>query len=697
MEALGLTPPTSGAMFAPPRPVSVGGVLNLQSAQSVIDQTRKAFEAQFQAEQAQPAIGSLAGHIKNFFGTARTARLTIEQEMLKAIRARRGEYDPDVLAKLEAQGSSTIYMMLFSTKARQASSLLRDVIIGSGSDKPWTIDPTPKPDLPPFEVNQIMQAVSQEVAEAEASGVLVTLDAIKQRLRDARGELENRVMEEARDRAERAERKMEDQLTEGGFMDAIDQFIDDMMMFKTAFLKGPVVRKKPTLKYGPNGEIEVGEEFRLEWERVDPFNIYPAPWAKNIDDGPLIERHKMTREALTQLIGVEGYSEAAIRKVLEMYGTGGLHNWLTVDAQKAAAEGRNQVSAVLTNDLIDALQYWGSVSGKMLREWGMTVEQVPDEAKEYQVEAWLIGNHVIKAMINPDPLSRRPYYAASYETVPGCFWGNSLFDIIKDLQDMCNAAARSLVNNLGISSGPQVWVNVDRLPAGESVTTMFPWKVWQTTSDPMGGTADPIKFFQPNSNAAELMAVYEKFATLADEYSGIPKYMTGTEGTPGAGRTASGLSMMLSNASKVVRQIIARIDMSVMSKALERLYYYNIRYLKDPDITGDLRIVARGALALVAKESAQVRRNELLQATANPFDLQIMGMEGRAQLLRESIKTLDGNPDRIIPPVSVLKARAMQAQIAQMQMQQQQQAGDPTGNGQELMNGAPVTDNFSPA
>ena len=52
---------------------------------------------------------------------------------------------------------------------------------------------------------------------------------------------------------------------------------------------------------------------------------------------------------------------------------------------------------------------------------------------------------------------------------------------------------------------------------GADGTKMYPWKVWQTTSDPMGGTQPAVKFFQPNSNAAELMGVYEKFSGRRDK------------------------------------------------------------------------------------------------------------------------------------------------------------------------------------
>jgi len=654
------------------------------------------------AQQSAPVIAGLAGHIRRVWSSVKQSKLIVETAMLEAMYARRGEYTAERKAKIALSKQPAIYMMLAASKMRQIESLLRDVLMGSGVDKPWALSPTPNPDLPPSEVNQIMQGLQFEIEQALNMGIYPTEDQVRERLRTAKDQLQNRLMEEARVRSERMELKMEDQLLEGGFTDALDAFISDIATFKTAFLKGPIVRKKPKLKWGPNGELDVSDELVLTWDRVDPFNLYFASWARTVNDGPMIERHKLTREDLVQMKGVEGYSDGAIDKVLEEYGRSGLKDWLSIDSQRASAEGREQLDSAV--DLIDALQFWGSASGQMLIDWGLPKAQVPDVNKEYQVEAWLIGSYVIKAVLNSDPLARRPYYGYSYQTVPGSVWGNSPYDLMHDCQDMCNASARALAANLGISSGPQVAIISDRLPAGEDVTEMYPWKIWQFESDPMGSTAAPITFFQPNSNAQELMTVFERFSMLADEYTGIPRYMAGfTEGAGGAGRTASGMSMMIGNASKVVKQVVSGIDTHVITKVLDRLYYYNMRFMDDPDLKGDVQIRARGALSLTVKESAQVRRNEFLQATANPFDMQIVGLEGRAEVLRESARGLDMNTDKVVPPAQVLKERAAMAQMQmqmQMQMAQAQQGGQPQsaqGNQQQLTNGAPVTDNFQPA
>ena len=679
--------------------------MSARPLKDVLEDERRAAQARAEAANAAPVILSLAAQIRKHWSAAKDAKQDIERDMLAAVRARRGEYPPDVLSELKSQGSSQIYMMLFATKARQAKALLSDVLLGGGNDKPWTIRPSLKPSLPEDLTAQLLAEASEIVYQAQESGMPMSNEDIRELLRDAKMRATEAVYSEARERCLRAEVQLEDMLAEGGFMDALDGFLDDLTTFKTAFIKGPIVRRTGVLKWVPQAdgtsEPEAAEENKPHWERVDPFMIYPASWSRNVSDGYLIERHRLSPSALSDLIGVDGYSDDAIRQVLDAHSTGGLHEWLSVDMERAHAEGRDVSSAHSDSDLIDALQYWGEVPGKVLREWGMSEQEVPDESKVYSVEAWLVGSWVIKAVINTDPLARRPYYGDSFERIPGAFWGTSLYDTVRDCEDMCNATARALANNVGIASGPQVWVNNDRLPNGQDITTMFPWKIWQTLSDPMGGTQPPMGFFQPNSNAAELMGVFEKFSALADEVSGIPRYMTGDGVAGGAGRTASGMSMMIGNAGKTVKKSLASIDMNVIAPSIRSAYEFAMRYIPDADIKGDLQIIARGAMSLVTKDTAQVRRNEFLVATANPIDMQIIGLDGRAALLREAAKTLDMNTEDIIPAASTVKLRAAQAQMqAQMQAAQgvppeQAQQGQPPQK-RQLMNGAPATDTFQP-
>ena len=728
--------PTAPSLVTQPTsPTMVGGILQLQSAAQVAEQERRATDT----AQAQPVIRGLAAHVRHCWVMARVAReQTVENRMFQSVRQRRGEYDPAILTAIRQQGGSEIYMQLTSAKCRGAAAWLRDVLMGSGSEKPWTLKPTPSPSLPPTVMAELRQRAIDELSlYMQITGQQVPPTELRKFLAGLREEFYNDLYEEAKRKVDNMERKMEDQMVEGGFPQAIDSFIDDLTTFPAAVLKGPVVRNKARLQWtqgnaatptlptpeagaDPTGggtgnggwTPEVKDELVLEWERVDPLMCYPSPTATGIDDGFFIERHKMRQQDLEALIGVPGYDDGAIRRVLEDYGRGGLQEWLIVDSSKAQAEGKSTTMIMQNPEhTIDALQFWGMVTGQMLRDWGLSKEEVPDLAKNYPCECWQIGSWTIKATLNADPLGRKPYYKASYEDIPGCFWGNSVCDLVRDCQLMCNAVGRAIANNTGIASGPQVAVNTERLPPGEDIENMYPWKIWQFTCDPMGSTADAVKFFQPNSITGELMQIYEKFAVLADEYSAIPRYMTGDSPAGGAGRTASGMSMLMANANKSMKQVVGNIDNSVMTPMLERLYFYNMKFSDDPGLKGDVQVVARGAQSVVSKESAQVRRNEFLAVIGNnPMLMQIVGQDGVSALLREAAKTLDMDPDTIVPPafkVSLAKQMAIRAQ--QMAPPPPPELAGPgaappgvasqpapTQNRQVLQDGAPVSDNFAP-
>jgi hypothetical protein len=694
-----------------PGVTTVGGIVPIKTLRQMQEDERAAaLEAN-----AEPVIQGLAAYIREKWTYARSAKeQEVEPRMLQSVRQRRGKYDPDIEAQLLEQGSSTIYMMLTSNKCRAASSWLRDVLLTDSNDKPWSLKPSPVPDMPPPVMQDLMRRATDKVAQMMQMGGNPSDQEIREMLLDLKDEAMHELTELAKEDAARMEKKMHSQLLDGNWTTAFAQFIDDLVTFPSAILKGPVVRNKPRMKWvqTPEGgfDLDVSNQLVLEWERVDPFNIYPTPDATHINDGYLIERHKLSRSDLNDLLGVEGYSDAAIKQVLAEYGKGGLRDWVFIDTSQATAEGKATTSVGQNpSELIDALQFWGSVQGKLLREWGLPEEEVEDELAEYAIEAWLIGSWVIKAVVNSDPLGRRPYYKASYEEIPGAFWGNSVADLCRDSQSMCNATARALVNNMGLASGPQVAFNIDRLPQGENITQMFPWKIWQVTSDPMGGGAPPVQFFQPSSMAQELLQVYEKFAVLADEYTGIPRYMTGGNPTGGAGRTATGMSMLMTNAGKSIKQVIANVDEYVIKPLVDRLYFYNMKFSDDPDLKGDVSIQPLGAASLVEKELIAQRQNEFLAVALNsPIAQQVMGLEGTANLLRQAAKRLDMNPDKVVPSEMTMKARmaqeaAMQAVAAQQQqmMGQAQAGGTPPagppgmqGPGATLQDGRPIANGF---
>jgi hypothetical protein len=529
----------------------------------------------------------------------------------------------------------------------------------------------------------------QTLAQA---GQEVDLNQIKDRTNALVDAALNAAKKKARIEALQAEAKLDDLLVEGGFYKALAEFITDLPLFPIAVMKGPVVRIVPSVTW-VQGNITSLPRAKMFWNRISPFDLYFTPGVSDIEDADIIERTRLTRADLNDLLGLPGYNEEAVRAVLQDYGSGGLNdNWDSTDSERAVNESREN-PIWNRSGLINCLEFHGSVQGALLLDYGFKEDRIPDPDRDYTVQAWLIGRHVIKVQIAPSPRKRHPYFITSFEKVPGTPVGNALPDVLEDIQDVCNAALRSLVNNLSISSGPQVVVDDARLAPNETGDDLYPWKRWHVNNDPLtsaGAQQKPIEFFQPNSNANELLVVYEKFTQIADELSAIPRYITGSERMGGAGRTASGLAMLMGNASKILQTVAANIDRDVINPLLQGLYDMVMLTDQTGLFRGDEAIRVRGVDVAVQRETNRQRQIEFLTATANPFDMQIMGVQGRAAVLRNVAQTIGMEGQTIVPSDEDLQA--MQSGQAPMPGAVLTQPGP--GTGEE--NGAPPARSVGP-
>lgn len=605
-------------------------------------------------DQNKPEIISLASNLKNAWQAALTAKQSslVEQRLLSCLRQKNGEYDPEKLVDIRNFGGSEVFMMLTNIKCRAAESWIRDVLLPPG-DKPWGIAPTPIPDLPGDETMQIAEQVKNEAVEY----ILLTGNnpseyEIEARLQDITDNIQNEKFKKAKKIAHGFELKIEDDLREGSFYKALSEFITDIVIFPTAFIKGPIARRRNKIVWteDQNGKWVPAVDMKVSWEysRVSPLDMYPGPGSKSLQDGYFFERAKFRRSELAAMIGVDGFKESSIRAVLSEYGTGGLRNWLAIDQERADAEDRPQEY----NDPdppIDCLIYWGSAQGKTLIEWGMSEKKITDPDLDYQINAYLIGNYVIMARINPHPLGHRNYYCASYDSTNDSIWGHSPPELMRDCQQICNAVARALVNNLGIASGPMAEVYMNRIAPGENVEEMHPWKIFKTEDDGNGTDNPAVHFFQPDPLSELLMRVYEYFFKQSSEQAGIPAYIYGSDKVGGGGDTASGLSMLMNAATKTLKGVIAHIDEKVIKPLIKEHWYKIMLYDDEIEKAGDVNIVARASEHLIIQEQMQIRRNEMLNNTNNDWDRAIIGDKGRAKLLREAFESLKMDADDIVP------------------------------------------------
>ena len=621
-------------------------VLNNQELDTIQEAQAKANETV--NAQAKDEIRGLVRHILTAWEKNKSYKENsgVEEAMLQALRQRNNEYDPEKLSAIEAQGGTQVFMGLTALKCNAGEAWLHDVL-ASDQDKPWGLSPTPLPDLPQEVQQSIVEETLMELQRhIESGGAPVPLEAIADFAAKMREDMEERLQQEAEDRAAKMEVKIHDQFVEGDWETAFATFITNMVTLKAGFIKGPILRKKKKLVHlyvGGRTKAIAQDVICQEYHAPSPFDMYPSAGAMNCNQGDLIERIRLSRSALEAMKGVDGWDSKAIDLVLLEYGQGGLRNWTSIDQERSELEGRGS-NLEEQRDFMEGLEYWGNVQGKMLMEEQIMTDlngQPLNALSEYQVNSVLIGNYVVYRGLNPDPLGERPYSKSGWSLIPGSFWYKGVPEMMRDLQGIVNATIRALVNNEAVCSGPQIIYNdTSRVPIGEDITQVFPLQIRQFTN-PGQSTLKPMDFFQPKSNAEELLSVYQAFANMADDYTGIPSYAHGNDNVRGAGRTMGGLSMLMSSAARGIKMVIGRIDREVLKPTIRRQFNWNMAYDPDESIKGDVQIMPRGALGNIIKEQISARRMEFLNVTNNPVDSQLMGLEFRRDVLKETAKSLD--------------------------------------------------------
>jgi hypothetical protein len=656
------------------------GLLPVLSAEQV---TQLQTDKQTAINEAETAVSqltsSLTNHILKKWAAAKEAKVIPETQMLASLRQRRGEYDPLKLAEIREVEQPEIFMNVTDTKVRNGIAWIKDIVI-QPTMRIFAVDPTPLPELPAQIKEEITNSIvtmylDMAVSQAQQTGQQISSDQLRAYMAQQSQEVHDRVhagiVKKAKEMAESIADQIDDHFTEGGFYKALNQCIDDVVGLKAGLIKGPVFRKdrikKTTLDPNTGKLIRTIEERIVpQYDRRSPFNIFPSPRSTGIDSGYLFDIISIRPHQLHELIGVPGYDENEIRTVLQEFQDGRLRDdWLTLSMETKEGIGEedpDQPTSLPEN--IYCLELWDEIPGKHLLEWGMPETEIPDPDDDYSACIWLIGTHVIKAMLNYDTLGKKPYSKICFEDDNDSFWGRGVAEMISDCQQVCNAVARSILSNVGFAAGPMLDLNIDRLEPGAS-RKIWPFRVFPTTDEQMATGSKALNFYQPQMVTEQLMRVYDAFSRIADEHSGIPAYAHGDTTVGGAGSTSSGLSQLIGMATRGIKAVVRNIDLDGIVPCLERHYEYLLENYDIYGLMGDYKLSAKGTTALLAKEQQVMRKNEFLNYTNNPVDIQIIGVDNRRKMLFSVAKDLGIDLDK--SPIPVFSQGAQPQNMAPQQ------------------------------
>lgn len=589
------------------------------------------------ADETEYQVDPLGAFVNHRFQIARVARLNVSDELIRCLKQRRGEYG---LTEMEGMGNIQTFLKHTETKCRAGESWINDVLASTQS-RPFTISPTPVEEIPDFIREQIVQQVKTELMAAGAKGP-INFD-VKQRIRDLRDLAKKYIDDYAKKACDKMANEIEDILDQDNFDSTLKDFVGDLITYPYAVLKGPIVTLDRQLVWRKNKPVIV-EKPRLTTARVSPFDFYWAPWATDPNKGYCVELMHMQSNDLYKWRGKKGFNSKNIEELLEELPDGFIEQD-GIQYRKMQLETQmNNIQEYNRNGMYDVLNYWGDIRGKELADF-----KIPDleEDVQYQVNVWVCAGKPLYAMLNPHPLGNSPFKVTSYGKLPGSLVGNCVPSLMRPYQEVMNSCIRALRRNLGLASGPFTEVDQSRLAGDTPPEELAPMMIKLVEPDITGGGQPVYRFTQIPSNAQELDAVLEKQMRYCDDATGIPAYSYGAAGQAGVGRTVGGLAILMGNASKGIKQVIANMEHDVLEPLITDYFTYLMMYDNDNSIKGDAKVVVRGPSGIILKEAAIQKRLEGLQILA-PY-MNNIDQKGIKVVLREILGALDFPVDDIIP------------------------------------------------
>jgi hypothetical protein len=630
---------------------------------------------------------NLIGIIKGRYARAETARDLSEQRWIRAYENYRGLYAKGV--KFRESEKSRVFVKITKTKVLAAFGQLVDVIFGTGKF-PIGISETKIPegetDIAHLNINNptpnIETSIPDDIGNRIDNPYNVGYDGdgkiVKPGASFYNGIFEDPIEEQANkagmltdgasanpqaielNPAQRNARRMEklihDQIEESSGNSELRNALLESALIGTGIIKGPFNFNKKLHKW-QNDETGQRKYSPIEVrvpriEFVSCWDFYPDPSATTMEECEyVIHRHKMNRSQLRQLRNMPYFDEDSIRECIQ-FGP----NYIEKDYESQLRDDNVTEDDYQNN--FEVLEYWGIMDAEYAREVGIEIDDSIDDLDEVQINAWICGDKLLRAVVNPFTPYRLPYHAFPYERNPYNFFGIGIAENMDDSQQIMNGHARMAIDNLAMSGSLVFDVDESALVGGQSME-IYPGKIFRRQAGMPGQAIHGLKF--PNTSQENLM-MFDKFRQLADEQTGIPSYSHGQTGVQSMTRTASGMSMLLGASSLNIKTVIKNLDDFLLKPLGESYFQWNMQFHEgELNIEGDLEVKATGTNSLMQKEVRSQRLTMFLQTAQSPAIAPFVKI---SKLVSELAYSLDLDPDEILNDP---EEAAIMAQIIGMQ------------------------------
>ena len=610
-------------------------------------------------------VGTVIGFVEDKYSKAEKARYSDEQRWIKAYQNYRGIYGPDV--QFTSTEKSRVFVKVTKTKVLAAYGQIVDVLFGSNKF-PISINPTVLPegisDTVNFESDpNIQNAVSKDssymsddtklqpgetiIDLRERLGSLKDkLSPVQDMIEDGPGATPSKItFHPAMVAAKKMEKKIHDQLDESNAKKQLRIAAFETALFGTGIMKGPFALDKEYPSWSEDGEYTPTIKTVPQTSSVSIWNFYPDPDANNMDEAEyVIERHKMSRSQIRSLKRRPFFRSNAINTAIEI-GESYSKEWWEQVMEDADQETRSE--------RFNVLEFWGYVDTEILKNHDIDIPKELQDQDQVSVNIWICNGQVLRLVMNPFTPAILPYYAVPFEVNPYSFFGIGIAENMDDTQTLMNGFMRMSVDNAALSGNLLIEIDETNLMPGQDLS-IYPGKVFRRQGGAPGQAIFGTKF--PNVSN-ENMQMFDKARVLADESTGFPSFAHGQTGVQGVGRTASGISMLMSAANGSIRTVVKNVDDYLLGPLGRAFFHFNMQFDYDDEIKGDLEVKAEGTESLMANEVRSQRLMQFLGVVQNPVLAPFAKMD---YIIREIAKSMDLDPDKL---TNSMGDAAIQAEI----------------------------------
>lgn len=516
---------------------------------------------------------------------------------------------------------------------------------GGGAPGAQAMPAPPKPKSP---LEQFQERVAQEHAKAKAA-------------------------------ADGATKQIEDWLVQSQWHAEVRKLIEDCARLGTGVLKGPTPHrvKSRMVRQGEMGmELVMEESIAPESRAVSPWRLYPDPaCGECIQDGSYVwEQDTITAKALRDLKGLPGYLDEQIDKVLEQ----------GPDSKHHEVGYTYQTARVTDADLFEIWYFYGTAEREDLEAAGVEIPDDGDVAVPCLVT--MVNDVVIKAALNPLDSGDFPYDVMPWQRKQDQPWGTGVAMQINTPQRMLTAAARNLMDNAGLSAGPQIVLRREAIRPADGKWEITPRKIWWV-EDGADVQAVNQAFMVVNipTLQQELNNIIQFAMKMAEDVTGLPMLMQG-QANAKVPDTVGGMQLLNNNASTVLRRIARLFDDRVTEPHIRRYYEWLMAYGEEDSIKGDFQIDARGSTALIDRDLQNQSIMQMGSLVGNPAfgidpekwfaeALKAQRLDPKRFVMDEEKKAaMSSKPPPAPPQIEVAKIRAeadAQKTMAQLQAESQ--------------------------